>query len=210
MVDMSQPYPVQHREGLNLRRTPQAARPLRTRLVLAAAGLIVLSFQAEAQPAGDATAEQATGLDNQTLQEVVVTGSIIPRTNFQTPSPVQVITATDLAQSGYTSVQQALNALSANGQGTLSQAFTGGFAKIRVEICVFVRIVRDNKVRHYGNVVVSITEECGPAFRRRIQVKAQHGQRDELDGGYRDTNLSVSGAAVEHAHMDSPESIVNK
>jgi iron complex outermembrane receptor protein len=98
------------------------------RLTVVAAGLTVLSFQVEAQPAGNAAAGQtATGHD-QNLQEVIVTGSIIPRTDSETPSPVQVITATELTQSGFTSVQQALNALSANGQGTLSQAFTGGFA----------------------------------------------------------------------------------
>jgi iron complex outermembrane receptor protein len=93
-----------------------------------AAGLTVLSFQAEAQPAGGATADQPTTESDQNLQEVVVTGSIIPRTDVETPSVVQVITAKDLTQSGYTSVQQVLNALPENGQGTLSQAFTGGFA----------------------------------------------------------------------------------
>jgi iron complex outermembrane receptor protein len=98
------------------------------RLTIVAASLTVLSFQVEAQPADGATADQATTEGNQTLQEVVVTGSIIPRTNLETPSPVQVITSDDLAHSGYTSIQQVLNALPANGQGTLSQAFTGGFA----------------------------------------------------------------------------------
>ena len=128
MADMSQLHPVQHQEGLNVRRTVQPARRIGAQLAVAAAGLMVLSFQAEAQPGGGSTAQQTTSQDDQTLQEVVVTGSIIPRTDFETPSPVQVITSTDLTQSGYTSVQQALNALSANGQGTLSQAFTGGFA----------------------------------------------------------------------------------
>jgi len=97
-------------------------------LAVVAASLTVLSSQAEAQPVGGATADQATTERNQNLQEVIVTGSIIPRTDLETPSPLQVITSTELTQSGYTSVQQVLNALPANGQGTLSQAFTGGFA----------------------------------------------------------------------------------
>ncbi|HWG76850.1 MAG TPA: TonB-dependent receptor [Steroidobacteraceae bacterium] len=92
-----------------------------------AVSLTALSFQAEAQPAGDPPTDQVTA-DSGQLQEVLVTGSIIPRRNLETPSPVQVITADELTQSGYTSVQQALNTLSANGQGTLSQGFTGGFA----------------------------------------------------------------------------------
>jgi iron complex outermembrane receptor protein len=92
------------------------------------AGLTILSLQTEAQPAGDTTTGPTAADSTQSLHEVIVTGSIIPRSDFQTPSPVQVITSNELAQSGYTSVQQALNALPANGQATLSQAFTGAFA----------------------------------------------------------------------------------
>lgn len=103
-------------------------RRMGTSLAVVAVGLTVLSLQAEAQTAGDTTSDQAATDSDQNLQEVVVTGSIIPRRDLETPSPVQVITADELTQSGYTSVQQALNALSSNGQGTLSQAFTGGFA----------------------------------------------------------------------------------
>jgi len=72
--------------------------------------------------------EQTQASSEQTLQTVVVTGSMIKRTDFETPSPVQVITSQDLQQSGYTTVQQVLANLSANGQGTLSQGFSGAFA----------------------------------------------------------------------------------
>jgi iron complex outermembrane receptor protein len=72
--------------------------------------------------------EQAQATSDQTLQTVVVTGSIIKRTDFETPSPVQVMTAEDLQQSGYTSVSDVLRNLSANGQGTLSQSFGLAFA----------------------------------------------------------------------------------
>jgi iron complex outermembrane receptor protein len=62
------------------------------------------------------------------LQEIVVTGSHIRRTDAETPSPVQVITAEELHESGYTSTQDVLHNLTANGQGTLSQSFSGAFA----------------------------------------------------------------------------------
>jgi iron complex outermembrane recepter protein len=72
--------------------------------------------------------EQAQSASEQTLQTVVVTGSMIKRTDFETPSPVQVVTAEDLQQSGFTSVSEVLRNLSANGQGTLSQSFNQAFA----------------------------------------------------------------------------------
>jgi iron complex outermembrane receptor protein len=62
------------------------------------------------------------------VQTVVVTGSIIRRTDFETPSPVQVISAQDLQETGYTSVSDVLRNLAANGQGTLSQSFNFAFA----------------------------------------------------------------------------------
>ena len=64
----------------------------------------------------------------QNLQEVVVTGSMIKRTDIETPSPVQVISSEQLLQSGYTNTQEVLKNLTANGQGTLSQSFSGAFA----------------------------------------------------------------------------------
>jgi iron complex outermembrane receptor protein len=71
----------------------------------------------------------ASDTDNETqLQEVVVTGSHLMRTDTETSSPVQVITAEEIHESGYTSTQQVLNQLTANGQGTLSQSFSGAFA----------------------------------------------------------------------------------
>src|SRR6202044_3548587 len=62
------------------------------------------------------------------LQEIVVTGSLIKRTDSETPSPVQVISATDLLNSGYTNVSDVLRNLAANGAGTLNQGFTEAFA----------------------------------------------------------------------------------
>src|SRR5579859_1338672 len=62
------------------------------------------------------------------LQEIIVTGSLIKRTDIETPSPVQVINAEELKQSGYTTIAQVLSNITANGQGTLSQGFSGAFA----------------------------------------------------------------------------------
>jgi iron complex outermembrane recepter protein len=72
--------------------------------------------------------EQTQAAPEQVLQTVIVTGSVIKRTDFETPSPVQVMTAQDLQQSGYTSVSDVLRNLSANGAGTLSQSFGLAFA----------------------------------------------------------------------------------
>ncbi len=77
--------------------------------------------------AGTAAAQQQPAAEAP-IQEVVVTGSLIKRTDTETPSPVQVISAQDLVNSGYTNVDNVLRNLAVNGQGTLNQAFTEAFA----------------------------------------------------------------------------------
>lgn len=72
--------------------------------------------------------EAATDASPADVQRVMVTGSNIRRTDTETPSPVQVITAEDIKGSGYTSIQDVLHGITANGQGTLSQGFSGAFA----------------------------------------------------------------------------------
>jgi iron complex outermembrane recepter protein len=62
------------------------------------------------------------------LQEIIVTGSFIKRTDLETPSPVQVISNADMLQMGYTNVSQVLQNQSAAGQGSLSQSFGEAFA----------------------------------------------------------------------------------
>ena len=61
-------------------------------------------------------------------QRVVVTGSLISRTDTETAAPVQVITAQDIQRSGKTSVAELLTDLAANGAGTLGTGFSGAFA----------------------------------------------------------------------------------
>ncbi len=79
---------------------------------LLAAGLLPVVF---------AQAQEST-------QRVEITGSNLRRTDAETASPVQVISAADLQKSGYTTVSEVLRDITANGQGTLTQSFAGAFA----------------------------------------------------------------------------------
>src|ERR1700684_1199068 len=79
------------------------------------------------------TAKLAQAADEETpadwsLQEIIVTGSFIPRAPDEAPQSLRVITAQDLQQSGYTDVSEVLRNLPSNGASTLSQAFSGAFA----------------------------------------------------------------------------------
>ncbi|WP_432383260.1 TonB-dependent receptor domain-containing protein [Duganella sp. P38] len=62
------------------------------------------------------------------VQKVVVTGSLISRTDTETAAPVQVITSADIQRSGKTSIAELLQDLAANGAGTLGTGFSGAFA----------------------------------------------------------------------------------
>ncbi len=77
--------------------------------------------------AAPALAQQAAA-EQQPVQRVVVTGSLISRTDTETATPVQVLTAQDLQRSGKTSVAELLTDLAANGAGTLGTGFSGAFA----------------------------------------------------------------------------------
>ncbi|MFL6630865.1 MAG: TonB-dependent receptor domain-containing protein [Massilia sp.] len=78
--------------------------------------------------AAPAMAQTQDAVSAPTPQRVVVTGSLISRTDTETPTPVQVLTAQDIQKSGKTSVAELLNDLAANGQGTLGTGFSGAFA----------------------------------------------------------------------------------
>ena len=75
-----------------------------------------------------AMAQTQDGVSAQTPARVVVTGSLISRTDTETPAPIQVLTAQDIQKSGKTSIGELLNDLAANGQGTLGSGFSGAFA----------------------------------------------------------------------------------
>jgi iron complex outermembrane recepter protein len=98
------------------------------RLVFRRAGVLGAIVVAIAGSAAVQAQQKSASAEQPNLETVVVTGSYIRRTDQETPSPIQVVTAEELHQSGYTSVQQVLNDLTSNGQGTLSQSFPGAFA----------------------------------------------------------------------------------
>lgn len=94
---------------------------VRRALILSAGTAVAFCHPAQAQ--------QTSAADNEvTLQEVVVTGSLISRTDKETPSPVQVLTAEQITESGYTDISDVLRNISANGANTLGQGFPGAFA----------------------------------------------------------------------------------
>ncbi|WP_216075794.1 TonB-dependent receptor plug domain-containing protein, partial [Acinetobacter indicus] len=67
--------------------------------------------------------EKATNLDR-----ITVTGSNIPRTNTETPSPVQVVTRQEIDRTGKTTVAENLQTITANGAGSIPKSFGNGFA----------------------------------------------------------------------------------
>jgi iron complex outermembrane recepter protein len=109
------------RFGIQPRRQFRALRVPRCSMAVGVAVAILIAATAEAQQGPPSTSDQQ-------LAEIVVTGSLIKRTDTETPSPVQIITALDLQNSGYTNVSDVLRTLSANGAGTLNQGFGQAFA----------------------------------------------------------------------------------
>jgi outer membrane receptor protein involved in Fe transport len=105
-------------------------KPLTLAVRLALAALAAVPLAATAQDSTTSTTSDTTRSPaaNEQIQRVEVTGSRIRRTDTETPSPVQIISAKELKQSGYTSVSEVLRNVTANGQGTLSQSFSGAFA----------------------------------------------------------------------------------
>ena len=87
--------------------------------VVAGSALSVLSM-------APVMAQQAA--DTQPVQRVEITGSNIRRADAETPSPVQVISSDELKKSGYTTIAQVLQNITANGQGTLSGSTPNSFA----------------------------------------------------------------------------------
>ena len=83
--------------------------------------LLAAAAAAGALPASQVFAQE------QPLEEVVVTGSILRRTDAETPSPVTVISAESLEERGINTVSEALQRLSANNAGTITQGWNTGF-----------------------------------------------------------------------------------
>ena len=62
------------------------------------------------------------------LESITVTGSMLRRTDTETPSPVSIITAEDITRTGLTSISDIIRTLSADNSGTLPNSFGFAFA----------------------------------------------------------------------------------
>src|SRR5580658_2236541 len=91
----------QGRRSSSMEASPQKNSPRAVpRTLVATAIAAILSAAAQAQQAPTTAAAD----DNTPLQTVTITGTLLKRTATETPSPVQVITAEDLKNTGYTNV----------------------------------------------------------------------------------------------------------
>jgi len=101
----------------------------RNKLALSLAGLLFapIAGTAFAQSA-PATTGQDQSQNTKQLQTITVTGSALPRVDTETPSPVTVITAQQIARSGYTTISDVVRSISADNSGSIPNAFTNGFA----------------------------------------------------------------------------------
>lgn len=77
-------------------------------------------------PSQPTTVPATTATQGDGDQEIVVTGSILRRTNAETPSPVTVLSAESLQLRGINTVAEAVQRLSANGAGTITQGWNTG------------------------------------------------------------------------------------
>ena len=84
-------------------------------------GIALVSAPAFAQ---DAPADEGAATSDDTI---VVTGSILRRTDTETPSPVTVLSSETLQERGINTVSDAVQRLSANGAGTITQGWNTGF-----------------------------------------------------------------------------------
>jgi iron complex outermembrane receptor protein len=83
---------------------------------------------ARAQTVGAAAVAAPPPQSSTSVQELVVTGSLIRRTDVETPSPVTVLTADTMAKQGLTNTSDALRSIAADNSGTIPNAFSDGFA----------------------------------------------------------------------------------
>jgi iron complex outermembrane recepter protein len=70
----------------------------------------------------------AAASSDQELKEIVVTGSLLRRVDIESPSPVTIMTAEDIAKTGLTTIADVVRTLSADNSGTLPTAFGNAFA----------------------------------------------------------------------------------
>ena len=91
----------------------------------AVAALVLAGFAAPAFAQDTTTVPESTQ-EEAGAEEVVVTGSLLRRTNTETPSPVTVMSAESLEQRGLNTIAEAVQRISANGAGTITQGWNTG------------------------------------------------------------------------------------
>lgn len=74
-----------------------------------------------------ATASAQTQSQPTQLEEVVVTGSILKRTDIETASPVSIVTAETLEERGINTISEAIQRLPSNNAGTIQQGWNTGW-----------------------------------------------------------------------------------
>jgi iron complex outermembrane receptor protein len=89
--------------------------------------LFAAAVAASALPASQVFAQTAPEPKDEQLEEVIVTGSILRRTDAETPSPVTVISAEQLQDRGINTVAEAVQRMTANNAGTIQQGWNTGF-----------------------------------------------------------------------------------
>jgi iron complex outermembrane receptor protein len=105
----------------------------RNKLALSLAGFLLAPIAgtafAQNAPASQDQSQAAPSQGNaKQLQTITVTGSALPRVDTETPSPVTVITAQDIARTGFTNISDVVRAVSADNSGSIPNSFYAGFA----------------------------------------------------------------------------------
>src|SRR3954464_6440499 len=100
---------------------------LATVLALSAGPTLAQTTGQPIQTEQDKAAEKAKAASANQVQELVVVGSRIRRDNFNSPSPVQVVTHEETTMAGFGSTTDALQSTAVTtGQAQINNAF-GGF-----------------------------------------------------------------------------------
>ncbi|MDV3458047.1 TonB-dependent receptor [Sphingomonas sp. HF-S4] len=106
----------------------QITRGLRGGTALSALVLAGTLFAAPAfaQDTQTVPAEDTAAQEDSSSGDIVVTGSLFRRTDTETASPVTVLSAESLQQRGINTVAEAVQRVSANGAGTITQGWNTG------------------------------------------------------------------------------------
>ena len=103
-------------------------------------------------------------------EEIIITGSLLPRTSRETPSPVTVLSAETLAQRGINTVSEAVQRISANNAGTIQAGWNTGF-----------NFASGAKAPSLRGLTVQDTVSLFDGLRMAVYPLADDGQRNFVD-----------------------------